>query len=143
MLYYSSDKEREKEISLKIANKVFSTIEELYDNLITIGWCEMSTYSRKQWDVNTKCNGQCNATVLLVQEYFGGDIIEYDNPSTDKKMHYFNRVNGVDIDLTSRQFEHTLDYVSKNAKARFGLKKFEYEKSAYILKLRLGLIDNN
>ncbi|MDD7617030.1 MAG: hypothetical protein PUJ97_00155 [bacterium] len=41
----------------------------------------------------------------MVQEYFGGDIIAYPNPLNDKKCHYFNRINGLDIDLTFEQFK--------------------------------------
>lgn len=139
MAYYSSD--REKEASLYTSHKEapFSTIQQLYTLLEEKGWCEYTVYYKKMWKANKKCNGQCNATVLLIQEYFGGDIIKYPNPSKDKPMHYFNRINGCDIDLTSEQFDTKLDYASQKELASNKSFKWDCQKSKYILKLRLGL----
>ena len=81
-------------------------------------------------------------TALLVKEYFGGEIINYPNPNggVTKKGHCFNRINGVDIDLTSEQFVPRLTgYASCQKKANFGMNQFSCEKSAYILKLKIGL----
>lgn len=123
-------------------NDVFSTIYELYDLLNDHGWEAMTVYLREQWNPKLKCSGQCNATALLVQEYFGGDIINYPKPNGGevKKGHCFNRINGIDIDLTSEQFNPKLtEYSSLQKKANFGKFKFSCEKSAYILKKNLGL----
>ena len=85
MGYYSSDKNIE--ITLKTKkNPIFNSINELYILLQEKGWCEYSAYAKKMWNPNNKCEGQCNATVLLVQDYFGGDIIEYPNPSAGKNQ---------------------------------------------------------
>lgn len=73
----------------------------------------------------------------MVQKYFGGDIYYYDKPDEEKRGHYFNRINGVDIDLTSEQFAHVLKYSSitkasfkKNLNSR---SYFESRKSAIII----------
>ena len=100
----------------------------------------MTVFYKTQWNPKQKSCGQCNATVLVVQEYFGGDIISYPNPEPGKKGHYFNRINGIDIDLTSDQFETKLDYSSKSKIGNFGKNSFNCEKSAYIIKKNLGLI---
>ena len=138
MFYTSSDI---KSLHLFKDNPVFSTIDELYEKLVDIGWDEMSCFSKSQWDPSNKCRGQCNATVLLVQEFFGGDIIEYPNPCDGKSKHFFNRINGVDVDLTSEQFFPRLrDYSSMTKIAHFsGIYGYQYEKSAYIIKLKLGI----
>lgn len=123
-------------------NNKFSTIGELYDLLNSIGWNEMTVYLKDQWDPALKCSGQCNSTALLVKEYFGGEIINYPNPNGGavKKGHCFNRINGVDIDLTSDQFTPRLTgYSVLKDKANFGMQKFSCERAAYILKLKLGL----
>lgn len=123
-------------------NQKFSTIGELYDLLNSIGWNEMTVYLKDQWDPTLKCSGQCNSTALLVKEYFGGEIINYPNPNGGavKKGHCFNRINGVDIDLTSDQFTPRLTgYSVLKDKANFGMQKFSCERAAYILKLKLGL----
>lgn len=120
MGYYSSNSKLEKQIKCK-ENPIFATISELYKLLENQGWCKESVFNKNQWDENNKCVGQCNATALLVQEYFGGDVIKYPKPNNGKRMHYFNRfiVNGqnLDIDLTSAQFEPELkDYVNQTSK---------------------------
>lgn len=137
MGYYSSNKQLEQAIELKCPNEVFNTIEELYNALETQGWCKYSAYNENMWNPQNKCNGQCNATVLLVQEYFGGDIVKYPNPSCDKNMHYFNRIGECDIDLTSAQFNTTLNYEQQNKTMKAS--SIGFDKECYILKLRIGL----
>ena len=140
-MYYSSNKQLSDLFVCKKHNDIFQSLDELYQQLNKTGWCEMTTFSKKQWNPQKRCSGQCNATVLLVQEYFGGDIIEYDNPPGNKAKHFFNRIDGVDIDLTSEQFSPTLTGYSQKSKKYngSGMYHFVYEKSEYILKLRLGL----
>ena len=139
MAYYSSDKIKEE--GLKPKKEVsFKSISDLYALLQEKGWCEYSAFKKSMWNSENRCNGQCNATVLLVQEYFGGDIIEYPNPSTDKTKHFFNRINGCDIDLTSEQFNSPLNYHTQTKKADH-FPKYRYEKSVYILKLRMELVE--
>lgn|SRR5574344_444953 len=140
MSYYISDPSLKERIK-PIMPALFQNIDELYQLLVKKGWCQESTFSKKQWNPENKCSGQCNATVLLVKEYFGGEIIEYDAPSEDKSMHYFNRIKGCYIDLTSEQFQSTLNYSNKNkVKKSFGKYQWTHEKSCYILKLRMGLV---
>ena len=139
MAYYSSDRKKEALLAPTHRNVPFNTLQQLYALLVEKGWCEYTVYYRSMWKANKKCNGQCNATVLLVQEYFGGDIIKYPKPSEDKPMHFFNRINGCDIDLTSEQFDIELDYASQKEIANTKSFKWGCQKSKYILKLRLGL----
>ena len=142
MGYYSSDPKLEKQIKCK-DNSKFKTISELYKLLENRGWCKESVFNKNQWDENNKCVGQCNATALLVQEYFGGDVIKYPKPSKDKKMHYFNRLyvtddktKWVDIDLTSEQFNFDLPNYSIQTTIFTDNK---YNKLNNILKGKLGL----
>lgn len=102
----------------------------------------MTVFMRSQWNPNNKCEGQYNSTSLLVQEYFGGDIISYPNPNggVEKKGHWFNRINGVDIDLTFEQVNpHLTDYAGCKKIDNFGYNKFSCERAAYILKRNLGM----
>ena len=47
--------------------------------------------------------GQCYVTALVVQDYFGGDILVYDYGDGDK--HFWNRLpDGREYDLTADQF---------------------------------------
>lgn len=56
-------------------------------------------------------------------------------------MHYFNRINGVDIDVTADQFSPQLLNYAKQTKITNmgGRNGFFYEKSQRILQLKLGL----
>lgn len=50
-------------------------------------------------------HGQCWVTALIVQDYFGGNILVHDYGVDDAK-HFWNRLpDGVEIDLTADQFE--------------------------------------
>ena len=62
-------------------------------------------------------------------------------PRQAKTKHFFNRINECDIDLTSEQFEKGLNDYSKQSKKVNVKSNFDYQKSAYILKLRLGLVE--
>lgn len=139
MGYYSSNPELEKKIHLKPTkanNGKFETIGELYSLLSSGGWSEESVYDLGQWNPQLKCNGQCNATALIVQEFFGGEIIEYPNPTAEKRAHFFNRIQNVDIDLTSEQFNPRLtDYSDK----QIVRKCYSYRKLAKKCKVRMGL----
>ena len=128
-MYYSSNKELEQQIPPQIPSAPFRCISDLYCSLIKYGWERLTAYDPKLYDEKNKCVSQCNVTVLLVKKYFGGDIIKYPNPTSDKKMHYFNRIcaNGqnCDIDLTSEQFESPLnDYASMKEKGNKSLTKY-------------------
>ena len=53
-----------------------------------------------KWNPNNPCIGQSPATALLVQEIFGGEIIRY---KWKKRVHYFNRIDRKNFDLTSQE----------------------------------------
>ena len=69
------------------------------------------TALQKSWNKDTsyykdyceKCSnpayGQCAVTALVAQDYFGGQII---GCFVEGKRHYFNQIDGQDIDLKIR-----------------------------------------
>lgn len=61
------------------------------------------------YDDPTFCH--CTITSMVVQDYFGGEILA--TPTPTGGSHYFNRIDGKIIDLTSDQFTNkniVLDY---------------------------------
>jgi len=58
---------------------------------------------RKDWSPENPAYGQCAVTALVVQDYLGGDII-YDQ----KNIHFWNRVEKIDIDLSRNQFSENV-----------------------------------
>ena len=54
------------------------------------------------WDSRNRALNQCAVTALIVQDYFGGELLRC--PMTDGDSHYWNRVGEVEVDLTASQF---------------------------------------
>lgn len=64
------------------------------------------TSSDPDWSPENPALGQCAVTACVVQDVIGGDIVWCDValPGGKTVSHYFNRVNGQDVDLTRQQF---------------------------------------
>ena len=79
------------------------------------------------WHADNPARGQCDVTALLINELFGGQILKTPLPEGD---HFYNRVDGVRIDLTDSQFEVPIDYldiVSGRSEALAGTSVAKYE----------------
>lgn len=88
---------------LKPNNKDLETLEDLY-SVLRKSWCRDTAYPscQMEWDESNPSYGQCAITAMLVHDMFGGTIhrIRPQGGGT----HYFNKINGRYIDLTSEQF---------------------------------------
>ena len=89
--------------------------DQTYDNMqetfamIEDCWCEETSYwdnktSRPDEIYNWFLNGyyQCATTTALLNELYGGEVMMGE---ADGRKHYWNRINGVDVDITRRQFD--------------------------------------
>lgn len=86
-------------------NPTISTIDQLFNVLLNV-WCKETAYPSCQKDYdydNNPTYGQCAITASLVYDLFDGTIykLKVDGGGT----HYFNKINGHYIDLTSDQFD--------------------------------------
>lgn len=61
----------------------------------------------QNWSEDNKAYGMCAITALIVNDYFGGDLGKI---YVGDISHYFNVLNNKIVDLTSSQFEYTIDY---------------------------------
>ena len=82
-------------------NPTISTIDQLFNVLLNV-WCKETAYPSCQKDYdydNDPTYGQCAITASLVYDLFDGTIykLKVDGGGT----HYFNKINGHYIDLTS------------------------------------------
>src|SRR5271157_2945689 len=62
---------------------------------------------RGDWTTDLACRGQCGVTALVVQDWVGGELLEavvLHLDGTHQGYHYWNRLAGVDVDLTRAQF---------------------------------------
>jgi hypothetical protein len=66
---------------------------------------ETSSYS-DDWNKKNPAWGQCAITSCIVQDYLGGEIVwaEVILPTNEKISHYFNKINGKELDLTRVSF---------------------------------------
>lgn len=65
-------------------------------------WCAETSFWPREWTSARPSVGQCAVTALVVHDRFGGEIYRTINQGL---MHYWNRVDGVEVDLTRDQFE--------------------------------------
>lgn len=74
--------------------------------LLMAAWTAESSADPVAWTAANPAWGQCATTACVVQDILGGDIVwgEARPPQGGVISHYWNRVNGQDIDLTRRQF---------------------------------------
>jgi hypothetical protein len=85
--------------------KDITTLDDLFGKLLKC-WDKSTAYPSCQKDydnANDPTYGQCAITAMIVNDLFGGTIhkIKVDNGGT----HYFNKINGEYVDLTSDQFD--------------------------------------
>jgi hypothetical protein len=65
-------------------------------------WCEATALGK--WNALEPCQGQCAITALVVQDYFGGELLRC--KMTDGNSHYWNLLpDGSTEDFTEEQFE--------------------------------------
>lgn len=81
--------------------------------------------ARGEWNPDNPSLNQCAVTALVVKHFLGGELLRCE--MTDGGSHYWNLVEGAELDLTKDQFEHieakpkretkvirTTDYVLQN-----------------------------
>ena len=78
-------------------------IEELRAALFA-SW---SNQSSTLWKPENPALGQCGVTALVAQDVLGGDILK--TPYGDI-WHYYNRIDGRNVDFTESQFVSELSY---------------------------------
>ncbi len=88
----------------KAGNPRLVTLGNLYA-ILRKAWCKETAYPscQAEWVPSDPSYGQCAITAMLVYDMFGGTIhrIRFHGGST----HYFNKIDGHYIDLTSEQFD--------------------------------------
>ncbi|HJZ19033.1 MAG TPA: hypothetical protein VJ208_02920 [Candidatus Nanoarchaeia archaeon] len=82
-------------------------------------WCRETSSLPKSWRRENNAWGQCAVTALVLQDYFGGDLLNcevtlgegfynyvkrIDSDLKNPVSHYLNNVEGKIIDLTRKQF---------------------------------------
>lgn len=76
------------------------------ERVLRKSWSRETAYRPEEWSEANPSSGQCAITALIVNDYFGGDIVwaEAVLPNGEKISHFFNRINDKEVDLTRSQF---------------------------------------
>ena len=87
------------------------------ENLRTALFSSWSNKSSTLWKAECPALGQCGVTALVAQDILGGDILK---TPFDDIWHYYNRIDGKNVDFTESQFDsepNYLDIVSDRVEA--------------------------
>lgn len=77
-----------------------------FEKVLQKSWSKDTSYCPDDWGNSNSSFGQCAVSALVVNDYFGGDIVWSDAllPTGQKVSHYFNLIDGKVVDLTRSQF---------------------------------------
>ena len=76
------------------------------EKVLQKSWSKETSACSAEWDESNPALGQCAITALIVNDYFGCDIIwaEAVLPNGKKSAHFFNYIDNKEVDLTRSQF---------------------------------------
>ncbi len=84
-------------------------------NAIARSWSE-ATCAPGQWNPDVPAQGQCEVSSFVAWSHLGGELVlgEVFVHDEFQEDHYWNRLDGTDVDLTSAQFsqEHHIEEVT-------------------------------
>jgi hypothetical protein len=79
-------------------------LSELEKALLS-SWLKETSLDPENWTPQNPAWGQCAVTACVVQDYLGGEIVWAEVIDRGKTIsHYFNKIDGIEHDLTHRQF---------------------------------------
>jgi hypothetical protein len=78
----------------------FASPIELFRLLKTV-WAKDTAGGTTDWSPDNPAKNHCSVTALIVQDYFGGEIL---NTKTAGGTHFYNAIDGKRWDLTVSQF---------------------------------------
>lgn len=73
---------------------------------LALAWNRDTAYDPNDWSDGNKARGHCIVSSLVMQDYFGGELLPYViNEGSLKETHYVNKLdNGVIVDVTASQY---------------------------------------
>lgn len=82
----------------------FASPVELYRALKGL-WSAETASPPTSWSAEIPARNHCSVTALIVQDYFGGDIL---STVTTGGTHFYNEIHGRSWDLTISQFDEPI-----------------------------------
>jgi hypothetical protein len=83
---------------------------EVLQSAIRASWCleTCDPTDAADWAVTNSSLGHCAVSALVVHDFFGGELLEAEvlfQNGAHQGFHYWNRLAGVEVDLTREQFQ--------------------------------------
>lgn len=100
-----------------------ASIEDL-GRALECSWSKQTSADPDVWSADNPAWGQCAVTALVVQDYFGGDLlrVQASGPGFPSWGHYWNRLpSGLVVDFTQRQFPLGTDFAQLQVRERSAL----------------------
>ncbi|WP_317202528.1 hypothetical protein [Janthinobacterium sp.] len=94
------------EIKMTVASNTFATPLDLYRSISRV-WSGDTSSPTDAWSEANPAQNHCSITSLVVQDYFGGEIL---TTKTSGGTHFYNLIDGRKWDLTARQFAEPVPY---------------------------------
>ena len=85
---------------------------ELVINALHKSWTKDTCYDRSDWSEDNPARGQCVVSSLVIQKYFGGELLRYKvtGAATDE-THYCNSLaDGTLVDATASQYTQPMTF---------------------------------
>lgn len=75
---------------------------------IEASWCAETCPEPDKWSLGNPAYGQCEVSSFVAWEHLGGELVlgKVHLDGEFVEHHYWNRIDGTDIDLTRRQFKN-------------------------------------
>jgi hypothetical protein len=69
-------------------------------------WSEETSSSDGEWTIENPAKGQCDVSSFVAWDYLGGDLVlaKVFVDGEQVEHHYWNRIDGFDLDLTREQY---------------------------------------
>lgn len=100
-------------------------LNKLYE-ILQKSWCKETCYEllQDEWTKENSALGQCFVMALVVNDFFGGEILK--GKVSDNTSHYWNLIDGRGVDFTKSQFSKENKVISKPIKvSRESLKEID------------------
>jgi len=102
----------------------FATPIELY-RVLKDAWSAQTASPSTGWTADVPAKNHCSVTSLIVQDYFGGDIV---STKTNGGTHFYNLIDGTKWDLTVSQFAEPIPFDDRAATRETAMQDTTLEK---------------
>lgn len=77
-----------------------------FEDALRRAWCRETSASPDEWTPEDPALRQCEVSSFLAWEHFGGELVlgQVFVDDVMQEHHYWNRIDGADVDLTAEQF---------------------------------------